>query len=94
MNIDDLINRLTGLGFSLGILQFNRSNINFSATIPGRDTFINLYIPRQSEGFYSLILKIDDKIIMDELLIDHLDFKSHFNRLEIYLSNMGEKQCQ
>lgn len=88
MKIDDLLSRLTDLGFSFGILQFNRTRIDFSAMIPGRNTLINIYIPRQSEGgLYSLVLKIEDRIIIDELLLDYLDFKSHLKRMEVYISD-------
>ena len=87
MKIDDLLTRLNNLGFSFGIIQFNRSWIDFSASIPGRKTFVNLYIPRKIDFYnlYCLSLVIDDKKIIDENFIEYLDFKSHLKRLEVYI---------
>lgn len=92
MKIDDLLTRLNNLGFSFGIIEFNKSRINFSASIPGRKTFVNIWIPQKTDiySLYCLSLVIDDKKIIDENFIEYLDFKSHLKRLEVYIQKENE----
>lgn len=87
MQLTEMFYELSNLGFSLGIVQMSKDSFEITTTINCRDIFINIriYHSKQFGKQFSLTLKMDKKLMINEFILDKSEFELFFNRAKSYI---------
>lgn len=86
MNLDKILNSLAILGYSMGILIMRKDYFDLSVGILNYKLFINISITNTVAygELYSITMHNNDKVLIDEIMIDNDNFELIFNRIGDY----------